>query len=76
MTTTVVWISLHPKTCTIDVYPKDVSLKLEQEYLDCKQYYKLGKNYNNSVVHFYFGINYELTPKKIIDENGNYIYVN
>ena len=72
--TEIFWISLNPETCNIEIYPMEVALKLEDAYWTFQRSCELGKNFNNSVVHFYFGIIYQITPKRKNLENDDLVY--
>lgn len=61
--TEIVWISLNPESCKIEIYSMEAALKIEESYWTCQRNCQLGKNFNNSIVHFYFGIIYQITPK-------------
>lgn len=71
--TEIVWISLNPKSCNIEIYPMEIALKLEDAYWTFQRSCELGKNFNNSVVHFYFGIIYQITPKRKNLENDDLV---
>ena len=61
--TEIVWVSLNPESCNIELYPTDIALKIEESFWTFQRTCKLGKNFNNSVIHFNFGIIYQITPK-------------
>ena len=69
--TEIVWISLNPESCKIEIYPMEAALKIEESYWTFQRNCELGKNFNNSIVHFNFGIIYQITPitRKIKTDN-------
>ena len=59
----IVWVSLNPNTCSIDIYSKDVAGRLERAFWACEKKCLLGEKYNNATVHFNIsGIIYQTTP--------------
>lgn len=59
----IVWVSLNPNTCNIEIYSKDVAGRLERAFWACEKKCLLGEKYNNATVHFNIsGIIYQITP--------------
>lgn len=71
--TEIVWVSLNPESCNIELYLTEIALKIEESFWTFQRTCELGKNYNNSVIHFNFGIIYQITPKRKNLENDDLI---
>ena len=71
--TEIVWVSLNPESCNIELYPTYIALKIEESFWTFQRTCELGKNFNNSVVHFNFGIIYQITPKRKNLDNDDLI---
>ena len=66
----IVWVSLNPDNCKLDLYPIDISEKLESAFWHFKSECNLGREYKNAVVKFHFGIQYQLAPINTISDSS------